>query len=325
MLLLWVVVFGVSLAVLIKSADWFTESAEKLALTARISPFIIGVTIVAIGTSLPELATSLAATFAGVTEIVAANAIGSNIANILLIVGLSAVAARMLVVQRSLIDLDLPLLAMVSALLVLFVIDSHIVLLEGVLLVAAFAVYTGYLVSARRAGEAEQIVEVIPSRRDRRAATGRFRGIDAVLLLAGVVGLWLGADWTIRALLSISELVGLAVSILSLTVLAVGTSLPELAVSVRTAMRRKYEISLGNIFGSNVFNVLIVIGLPALLRPLVVDSQTLLIGLPFLVLVTAIFVISGISQRIHNWEGLMYLLLYTAFIAALVGGIKLFL
>ena len=111
MIIIWILIFIISLAVLVKSADWFVESAEKIGLAFKISPFIVGVTIVALGTSFPELASTIIATLKGVTEIVTANALGSNIANILLIVGLSAVVARRLIVKRSLIDLDASLLA----------------------------------------------------------------------------------------------------------------------------------------------------------------------------------------------------------------------
>ena len=119
MVIFWIIIFILSLALLVKSADWFVESSEKIGLALKISPFIIGVTIVAIGTSFPELASSIAAVFKGATEIVAANALGSNIANILLIVGLSAVVARRLIVRRSLIDLDAPLLGVATFLFVL--------------------------------------------------------------------------------------------------------------------------------------------------------------------------------------------------------------
>ena len=105
---------------------------------------------------------------------------------------------------------------------------------------------------------------------------------------------------------------------IAITAIAVGTSLPELVVSVRAAIKKKYEIALGNIFGSNVFNVLIVAGIPALIKPLAIDSLTFLVGLPFLVIATLLFIISGISRRIHIWEGAMYLLIYILFIVKLL-------
>ena len=129
-MLFWIIIFILSLALLVKSADWFIESSEKIGLALRLSPFIIGVTIVAIGTSLPELVTSLFATFKGATEIVSANVIGSNITNILLVVGLAAVVGRKLIVRRSLIDLDTPLLALTTILFILVMWDRVIILGE---------------------------------------------------------------------------------------------------------------------------------------------------------------------------------------------------
>ena len=169
-LILWIIIFIVSLALLVKSADWFVGSAEKIGLALKISPFIVGVTIVAIGTSFPELASTLAAVLKGAGEIVAANVVGSNIANIFLIVGISAVLARALIVKRSLIDLDAPLLAATTGLFAFIIWDRTIVLAEGILLLAAFVVYLLYTIFQRRELEEVQIpeAEVLPSRVERR-------------------------------------------------------------------------------------------------------------------------------------------------------------
>ena len=125
------------------------------------------------------------------------------------------------------------------------------------------------------------------------------------------------ADWLVES----AEKIGLAFKIspfiIGVTIVAVGTSLPELVVSVKAAVKKKYEIALGNIFGSNIFNILLVVGLPSIIKPLIVDDLTFLVGIPFLVVATLLFIISGISQRIHIWEGIMYLLFYILFIAKL--------
>lgn len=336
MLIFWIFIFILSLAVLIKSADWFVESSEKIGLAFKISPFIIGVTIVAIGTSFPELASSIAATLRGATEIVAANALGSAVANILLIVGLSAVVARSLIVRRSLIDLDSPLLATTTVLFIFIMWDKKIVFWEGILLISAFLVYILYTVS-RRKGEKEEtpeIVEVLPSRVERRKVeilpsrverrkkeerVPKLRPKVFLFLILGMGGLALGAHYNIESVLKLSEFLKISTSLIAITAMAVGTSLPDLIVSVQAAAKKKYEIALGNIFGSNVFLVLSVVGIPALFKTIVVDDLTFRIGLPFLVIATLLFVISGISRKIHIWEGLMYLLIYILFIAKLCG------
>jgi len=329
MLIFWIIIFILSLALLVKSADWFVESSEKIGLALKISPFIIGVTIVAIGTSFPELASSIAAVFKGATEIVAANALGSNIANILLIVGLSAVVARRLIVRRSLIDLDAPLLGVATFLFVFVMWDKKIVLGEGILLIFGFLIYLLYTIFQRREEEeTPELVEVLPSRIERRKREAKIEPSPKpeklnfkvfLFLILGVIGLAIGANYIIESVLKLSELLKISTSLIAITAIAVGTSLPELVVSVQAALKKKYEIALGNIFGSNVFNILIVVGVPALIRPLIVDELTFGIGLPFLIVATLLFVISGISRRIHIWEGAMYLLLYILFIVKLCG------
>lgn len=329
MVTIWIIIFIISLALLVKSADWFVESSEKIGLALKISPFIIGVTIVAIGTSFPELASSLAAVIKGETEVVAANAIGSNIANILLIVGLAAVLARILIVKRSLIDLDAPLLAAASVLFIFISWDRKIVFGEGILLILAFLIYLLYTIFQRKGEEEEtpEIVEVLPSRVERRKREAKtileipkkekLSSKIFLFLIFGAVGLIIGSNYTIESMIKISDSLKISSSLIAITALAIGTSLPELVVSIRAAAQKKYEIALGNIFGSNIFNILIVVGIPALIRPLTVDELTFTIGIPILTVATLLFVISGISRRIHIWEGLMYLLIYILFIVKL--------
>ncbi len=332
MLFFWVLIFILSLALLLKSADWIVESSEKIAIALKVSPFIIGVTVVAVGTSFPELAASLSAVFKGVTEVVTANVIGSNLANILLIVGFSAVIARPLIVKRSLIDLDAPLLAVATVLFAFIIWDKNVVFWEGVLLILGFLIYLLYTFFRRKEKEEEKMefVEVLPSRVERREKEAKIETKEKIeevseglnfkpflFLIFGLVGVIVGANYTIESVLKISEILKVSPSLIAITVVAVGTSLPELVVSIQAAAKKKYEVALGNVFGSNVFNILIVTGIPALIHPLIVDKATFNIGFPFLIAVTLLFVISGISRRIHVWEGLMYLLIYILFIAKL--------
>jgi cation:H+ antiporter len=329
-ILIWLFIFAVSLAVLVKSADWFVESAEVIGIALKISPFVVGVVIVAVGTSLPELASSLFAVFKKTGEIVAANVIGSNIANILLIVGLSAVAAKRIIVKRSLIDLDAPLLASATVIFIFIALDRKIVFWEGLFLILTFFVYILYTISQRKEEqelEGEEIVEVLPGRDVRREkAAEKIEKKENKLsfkvffyLVLGAAGLTLGADYTIESVVKLSQLLKIATSFIAITAVAIGTSLPELVVSLQAARKKKYEIALGNVFGSNVFNFMLVAGLPALISDLPLDNLTFSIGLPFLASATLIFVISTISKRIHIWEGIMYLLIYAVFIIKLAG------
>ena len=329
MVVLWILIFILSLALLVKSADWLVESSEKIAIFFKVSPFNIGVTIVAIGTSFPELVTAFASAFKGATEIVVATVIGSNVYNIFLVVGLAAILARRLMVKRSLIDLDLPLLAISTAIFILVALDGEIVWREGLLLLITFLIYLIYTIYERKEQKGpEGIVEVIPG--DLEIIPPKRREIEKekveklnykvfLFLILGVAGLVIGANYTIDSTLQLANILKLAPSVIALIGIAFGTSLPELLVSVRAAWKKKYEIALGNIFGSNVFNILIVIGLPAFVTTVKIDPITLTTGFPFLIAATLLFVISGISGRIHIWEGSLYVLAYIFFCLKLLG------
>ncbi|MCD6442043.1 calcium/sodium antiporter [bacterium] len=314
MLFVWILVFIFSLTLLVKSADWLIESGEKIGLALKIPPFIIGVTIIAIGTSLPELASSLAAVIKGQTELVVANVIGSNIANILLIIGISSLFAKTLIVKRDLIDLDSPLLIAVTGIFLFVVWDKKIVLAEGLLLIAAFVVYLLYTIFQKRDKIKKPKLDI-----DKKG-----KQIDKkvfAFLVLGIVGLLLAANYTIDSMVKIAEIFKIPSSLIAVTALAIGTSLPELVVSAKAAFKKRYEIALGNIFGSNIFNILLVAGVPSLIKPLIVEEPIFVVGIPFLVLATLIFVISGISKKIHFWEGLMYILIYILFILNICGAV----
>ena len=327
MVIFWIIIFIVSLGALVKGADWLIASAEKIGLALGLSPFIVGVTIVGVGTSFPELISSFVAVFKGVPDVVAANAIGSNIANILLIVGVSAVIGKRLIVTKSLIDLDLPLLAISTVLLLGIVWDKQITFGESLLMIITYGVYLLYTVLHKDIEDSGEIAEFLPSRQERRKNIAAHKKEeftrpklvvkDFVLLVVGVLVLVLGAKYLIDALVNLSTMLNIATGVIAITAVAVGTSLPELLVSAKAALQKKSEIALGNIFGSNVFNALVVIGLPGLFRILPVDNQTFAIGVPTMALATFLFVISGISRRIHMWEGAFYLSVYVLFIAKL--------
>ena len=326
MLLFWIVVFIVSIAVLVKSADWLLVSAEKIGLAIGLSSFIVGIVIVGLGTSFPELISSLVATLRGVTEIAVANAIGSNIANILLIVGLSAVVGGRLAVTKNLIDLDLPLLAISTALFLGIVWDRQIVFGESILLLVLFIVYLLYTILHK---DTEEEAEVLPARPDRRknitslkkkaVQRPKITGKDILFLVIGVIGLAIGAEYLIDSVVNLSKILNVGAGTISLVAVALGTSLPELFVSIKAAWRKKPDVALGNIFGSNVFNMLVVIGIPGLLRTLYLDEQTFILGVPVLIVSTLLFIISGLSRRIYVYEGAMFVVVYIFFIGKLFG------
>ncbi|MDP2709514.1 MAG: calcium/sodium antiporter [bacterium] len=316
MLIFWIIVFIFSLAALVKGAGWLIAGAEKIGLAAGLSPFIVGVTIVGFGTSFPELVSSLAAALRGVTEVVAANAIGSNIANILLVVGISAIIGKRLVVSKSLIDLDLPLLAISTVLLLGIVWDRQITFGESVLMIVTYGFYLLYAFFHKDPDDSPGLTDVFALGKET-FIRPKFEAKDFVLLAAGILGLVVGAKYLVDALINLSAILNVGAGVITITAVAVGTSLPELLVSAKAALQKKSEIALGNVLGSNVFNAFVVIGLPGLFRGLEVDQQTFAIGVPAMVLATLLFVISGISKNIYIWEGAFYLSLYVLFLAKL--------
>ena len=253
MAVFWLVVFIVALIVLVKGADWLIESAEKIGLAFGLSSFIVGVTIVGVGTSFPELISSLAAVLSGVSDVVAANVVGSNIANILLIVGISAIVGKKLVVTKDLIDLDIPLLAISTALFLGVLWDAQITLGESILLLLTYVIYFLYTLFS---GEDED--------KNTKTKRPKVQTKDYIMLIIGLTSLVFGAKYLIDALVKLSEIFDIATGVIAITAVAVGTSLPELLVSVKAALKGKSEVALGNIFGSNIFNALAVVGIPGL-------------------------------------------------------------
>lgn len=307
MLLFWIAVFIISLFILVKGSDWLLASAEKIGLKIGLSPFIIGVTIVAFGTSFPELVSSFVAVSRGITEIVVANAVGSNIANILLVIGITSLVAKKLQVSKDLIDLDLPTIAIATTIFLFTAMDGMITFFEAMFLVITYIIYLGFSLIYKETGPEEKVKKpkILPT--------------DILMLFIGTVGLALGARFLIDSIEALSAILNIGASVITITAVAIGTSLPELIVSVKAAMRGQSEVALGNIFGSNIFNVLMVVGLPGLFGNIIIDYQTISVGLPFLIAATVLFVISGISRRIHSQEGALYLLLYVIFITKLFG------
>ena len=315
MLLIWVIIFIVSLAALVKGADWLLGSAEKIGLALGLSPFIVGVVIVGLGTSFPELMSSIVAVLKDAPEIVSANAIGSNIANILLIIGISAVFGGRLAVTKNLIDLDLPLLAVSTALFIGLAWDKVITTGESMLLLLLFIIYLIYTITYKDPEEEAEAKEAKKKKIKRPKVFLK----DYVLLILGLIGLVVGAKYLVDSVIKLSEILAIGTGVISLAAVAFGTSLPELLVSIKASLDKKPEVALGNVFGSNVFNLLLVIGIPGAFKNLPLDEQTFSLGLPVMVMATILFVISGISKRIHIYEGGMYLVIYLFFIGKLFG------
>jgi len=297
-----ILIFIVSLGVLLKASDWFIDSAEQIGLSLGISPFIVGITIVAFGTSLPELATSIAAVLSGESEIVIGTVIGSNITNIALVLGLVAVFAGTIELEYNIWHIDMPYL-WGSAFLLWFVLrDFQIDLYESCLLLAGIVIFLGYSI---RTEEQENLLETRPNWRT-----------YAMLLLGGVL-VWLSSDYTITAIQALSTHAGIDPEIIALSAVAVGTSLPEVIVSLNAARKGKSSIAVGNVLGSNVFNTFVVVSVPSFFGEIKVPSSILDFFLPLMVVMTILFGVMSNNKTITRWEGSVLLLFYLLFLGEL--------
>ncbi|PID83906.1 conjugal transfer protein TraR [Candidatus Gracilibacteria bacterium] len=306
-IILWGGILFVSLFILVKSADYFTLGSEKIGLFLGLSPFIVGATIVSIGGSMPELATSILAALGGEKNFAIDNVIGSNIANTLLIGGLVSIFVGTLKVKEELIDVDLPFFFMSSALFLLFIMDGQFTWQEGVLTLIMLTVFIFYTLSSDiKSIQNTQKVE-------------SFQASWILYIIGGSVGIFFGAKYTIEAVSQLGEILGIASSIITMLVVAVGTSLPELVISIRASLKGKHSIALGNIFGSNTFNSLAVVGVPSLFTTLTTSQTALTFGVPLFIVSTLAFIFTTSDNKIQRWEGMALLILYGVFVGNIIG------
>jgi cation:H+ antiporter len=310
--LFWPLVLALGLALLMRGADHFTAAAETVGRAAGLSPFVVGVIIVAFGTSLPELVASVLAVVRDASEIVMGNVLGSNIANLGLVLGLGAVVAGRLEIRRHVGTLDLPLLAAATLLATLTALDGRVVRAEAALLLFALAVYVHLGLRARDDDAFDVSVDA------GRPAPPRVARAVLVLVVSGVV-IWLAAEATVRAVIEIALLFAITTETIAATAVALGTSLPEVAVTLTAARRGRAEMAAGNIIGSNVFNLLAVAGVSGLVGPLAVPGALVTLALPTMVGITLVAMIMLATRVVSRWEGWFLLTIYGWFLAAVTG------
>lgn len=312
------VMFAAGLAALIGGAELLVRGASRIAAALGISPLIVGLTVVAFGTSSPELAVSVGAVLSGQGDISVGNVIGSNIFNILFILGFSALIAP-LVVAHQLVRFDVPLMIGCSVLLLAFAANGVIGHAEGALLFAGIVAYTVFLIwQARREKNAEVEAEYA---RAYPASPVRRWLIDAGLVVAGLALLVLGAHWLVESAVVFARALGVSELVIGLTIVAAGTSLPEVAASVVAAVRGERDIAVGNVVGSNLYNLLAVLGVTALVAPdgITVAPSVVHFDIPVMIAASvACLPIFFTGYRIDRWEGALFLGYYLCYAAYLV-------
>jgi cation:H+ antiporter len=302
-IVLYLGLFVVSLAVLLKAADWFIDSAEEIGLSLGISPFIIGVTIIAFGTSLPELATSMAAVFAGTSEIVIGNVVGSNITNIALVLGLTVVVSKEIKLHNQIWHVDMPFLLSSAFLMWFLVRDANVSIFEAIIFLGALALFLIYSLKSDE-GDDDQYRKKVSWK-------------SYAWLVVGGALVWLGAEYTIQAITKLSDLMGIDSEIIALSLVALGTSLPEVIVSLGAARKGKTSIAVGNVLGSNIFNTFAVMGIPSFFGKLIIPQSVLDFSLPLMIVMTILFAVMTISRRITRWEGIILLIFYVFYMVEL--------
>ncbi|HSP81865.1 MAG TPA: calcium/sodium antiporter [Myxococcaceae bacterium] len=309
----------VGLVLLVAGAELLVRGASSLAATIGISPLVVGLTVVAFGTSAPELAVSLQSAASGQADLAFGNVVGSNICNVLLILGLSAAVAP-LVVHQQLIRVEVPLMIGVSFLVLLLAVDGGIGRLDGVVLATGAIAYTVFAIRQSRKAQRQgddtpaESVEVAP-------AHGLGILLQLVFVAAGLGLLVLGARWLVAGAVAVAQALEVSELVIGLTVVAAGTSLPELATSVMASYKGERDIAVGNVVGSNLFNLLAVLGFSSALSPegIGVPPDALAVDLPVMIAVAvACLPIFFTGNLIARWEGALFLAYYVAYTVFLV-------
>jgi cation:H+ antiporter len=308
----WAIVFlVVGFVLLVKGADWFVEGAASIADKFGIPQIVIGLTIVAMGTSAPEAAVSISAAMKGSAEITIGNVLGSNILNVLIILGLTAVI-RSIFVQRTTIFYEIPMVIGVTILLAVMGLQNNVVgRLEGIILMGCMVVYMMYLLRLAKRGTVDNadLDEFAQS-----ASMGKL----ILLVIVGVVAIVWGSDIAVNAATAVARIFGMSERFIGLTIVALGTSLPELVTSVTAAMKGNCDIAVGNIVGSNLFNIMFVVGLTAIITPVAYVSAFKVDSLIAIGAVVLLWLCVFRKQTLNRLHGIIMLACYGGYFAYLM-------
>ncbi len=304
-MLINIVLLVMGLVVVLKGADWLTDGAVNIASRFGVSQMVIGLTIVAMGTSMPELCVSMVSALKGTPDLAVGNVVGSNTLNTLLIVGCSALAAPIMV-KRSSVRRDIPFAVLASLLMLIFCLDGGIDRLDAALLFILFAVFMFVTVKYGKNEGTEAKTTAAPL------------GKAALLLVVGLVCLILGSNLFVDNASFIASTLGVSDAVIGLTIVAGGTSLPELATSMVSAKKGNSDIAIGNVIGSNVFNILMIIGVTGLVKPMHIKGITSLDLIVMLASMLLLWFFCRTTYKVKRWEGAVLAISYIAYLAWLI-------
>ena len=300
-MILQLLLLSLGFVMLVLGADWFVDGASGIAAKMRIPQLVIGLTIVAMGTSAPEAAVSISAALKGSADITIGNIVGSNILNILIILGLTS-AIVPIAIAKSTILVDTPYMLLITAVLLLLGWDGTVSLVDGIILLVLFAAYLVYMLYMAKRGAAEE------------EAPKDLKLWQALLYTAvGLVLIVLGADVAVDAATKLAQLFGMSERFIGLTIVALGTSLPELFTSVIAARKGNADIAIGNIVGSNIFNILFVVGLSAIIVPVPFAATFRIDTIIALAAGILLLVCAAFKKKLLRWHGILLLACYGAY------------
>lgn len=309
-IILQILLLIVGFVILIKGADWLVDGSSSIATNFKVSKTLIGLTIVAFGTSAPELAVSISSLASGSTDMLLGNVIGSNIINVLLLIGVGALVCP-IVVNKNTVKKELPLLLLISTALVVLFLDmslanadtNSITRSDAIICLLLFAIFLYYLiVMARRNREAKA----------QRPEKPKYKlGKSLLLAIVGLVGLVIGSQCVVNSASFLASTIGVSDRVIALTVIALGTSLPELVTTIVAARHKETDLIVGNIIGSNIFNICLVMGLPVAIFGTITPESFQMIDLVMLVLSAALlFVLTRRDSKISRADGILLLVIF---------------
>ena len=295
----------VGFVLLIKGSDFFVDGSSNIASILKIPTLIVGLTIVAFGTSAPEAAVSITSSLSGNNALAVSNVIGSNIFNMMLIIGLCALL-RELKIGRDVLNKDLPFLVVITAILSGFIIIGwSISRVEGIILFLLIIGYVSYLVYSAKKTKEAQIVE--------KPKMGLLRSI--IYIIGGMAGIIIGADFVVDSASYIAMAFGMSETLIGLTIVAIGTSLPELVTSLTALKKEENQLIIGNVIGSNIFNILFVLGASSIISPITINPN-MIVDIALMLGVTILFFIFGKTQdKYDKKEGFILVALFIAYMA----------
>jgi len=299
------------LAVLVYSGDLLVKGAVGIALKLNITPLIVGLTVVSFGTSAPELFASIKAANFGNPEIAIGNVVGSNIANLALVLGITAMIFPV-AVARKILKKDWMVMVYATVLFFILSLDGELDASDGVIFIVSLVGYLGYLYYVNKKSVDEEEIEGAEEK-------AKTFFLLSILLLAGFIGLYFGAEWFLKGAISIAEDNNIDDYIIGVTVVAFGTSVPELATSAIAAYRKHSDISIGNLIGSNIFNIFAVLGITSTIKPLPVPDEVLTNNIYWMLGIALIlFPMIYFNKSINRWNGFLLFGLYVSYIGILI-------